>query len=498
VLRALQTQGGVSMANAVLDFEPVQRTGRRGLSDEPIPQRAPDQVRVLVADDDPLARHSVCHYLERFGYQTVEAADGRQAMQRMSDDIAIALLDLDMPKISGLKCLQFLREKFPETQAIVISGAGQIHDAVAAMKQGAIEYITKPFDPEQLLVHVVQAARNARVLWENRSLRAALGQSIPASEFSARSVASRRLVNQVARIAERDSTVLITGESGTGKTTIARMIHRHGPRSEHPFVAVNCASLPRDLIESELFGHAKGAFTGAVGERPGRAEIADGGTLFLDEIGDLPLELQPKLLTFLQDRTLQRVGSNEVKSVDVRVIAATHQDLADMCSQKRFRQDLFYRLNVLNLDVPPLRARREDMVDLADRVLQRIAGHHGNSRLQLDAAALERLQLHSWPGNIREFENVLERASAFCEGHLIRSEDLQMSDPHVGGQRPRATSNLSLAGRTLAEIEAIAILETLAACDGNKARSARELGISEKSIYNKMRRHGISAGEMGW
>ena len=484
------------MSNAVLKDNLVETDGRCVPSDDTESLRAHQGIRILVADDDPLARESVCHYLQRGGYQTVVAEDGRQAMERMSDDIPIALLDLDMPKASGLDCLEFLREKFPDTQAIVISGGSDISDAVAAMKQGAIEYVTKPFDPDELLTHVAQAAKNASLLHENRNLRAAMGQSISASGFSARSVASKKLLVQLERIAARDSTVLIMGESGTGKTTIARMIHQHGPRAEQPFVAVNCASLPRDLIESELFGHARGAFTGAVNERPGRAEIADGGTLFLDEIGDLPLELQPKLLTFLQDRTLQRVGSNDIKRVDVRVIAATHQDLAGMCQQKRFRQDLFYRLNVLSLDVPSLSQRREDLADLASSVLQRIAGRHGNGALQLDASAIERLQAHDWPGNIREFENVLERASAFCDGNLITAEVLQIDDRQISSQASETTAT-SLAGRTLAEIEALAILETLAACDGNKARSARELGISEKSIYNKMRRLNISSSDIG-
>jgi DNA-binding NtrC family response regulator len=269
------------------------------------------------------------------------------------------------------------------------------------------------------------------------------------------------------------------------------MIHQMGPRASKPFVVVNCASLPRDLIEAELFGHTKGAFTGATDDRPGRAEVADGGTLFLDEVGDLPLELQPKLLTFLQDRTFQRIGSNKEIQVDVRVIAATHQNLALMCEKKSFRPDLFFRLNVLNLAVPPLRERVEDIPELAREILRRIGSRRSCEPLQIDDQATRVLQSHQWPGNIRELENVLERASAFCEGTVITAGDLGIdgtSSPSPSGE-PAKTD--SLAGQTLNEIEQRAILETLEACSGNKALAARQLGISEKSIYNKMKRHGI-------
>ena len=356
------------------------------------------------------------------------------------------------------------------------------------MKEGAVEYITKPFNPEELLAHSAQALRNGSLVKENRSLRAAVGQAPQASEWTAESDGAKRVYQQARKVARLDSTVLITGQSGTGKTTIARMIHNSGERAAAPFVAVNCASLPRDLIESELFGHKKGAFTGATEDRPGRAEIADGGTLFLDEIGDLPLELQPKLLTFLQDRTLQRVGSNDVRTVDVRVIAATHQDLATMCQQNRFRQDLYYRLNVLNICMPSLSERRADIPNLANAVLQRISGRLGEP-ICIDAGAVAQLVDHSWPGNIRELENVIERAAAFCEDNTIRKSDIQIDSNGPDAMVP--AESMSLADMTLVEIETKAIVDTLEACGGNKARTARSLGISEKSIYNKMKRLGL-------
>jgi DNA-binding NtrC family response regulator len=444
--------------------------------------------RVLVADDEPLARFSMKRCLAGAGYDVVVAEDGRQAMDLMSDDIAIAMLDLQMPRASGLECLRFARERFPDMQVMMISGADDLRAAVEAMKEGAVEYITKPFNPEELLAHTAQAIRNGSLVKENRSLRAAVGQAPQTSKWTAQSDGAKRVHQQAKKVARLDSTILITGESGTGKTTIARMIHNSGKRADSPFVAVNCASLPRDLIESELFGHKKGAFTGATEDRPGRAEIADGGTLFLDEIGDLPLELQPKLLTFLQDKTVQRVGSNDVRTVDVRVIAATHQDLATMCQQNRFRQDLYYRLNVLNIGMPSLSERRADIPSLANAVLQRISGQLGLP-ICFDADAIAQLVSHSWPGNIRELENVIERAAAFCEDNTIRNADIQI-DSNTSDAMVQSELT-SLADMTLVEIETKAIVDTLEACDGNKARTARSLGISEKSIYNKMKRLGL-------
>jgi DNA-binding NtrC family response regulator len=299
------------------------------------------------------------------------------------------------------------------------------------------------------------------------------------------------LLGKIEKLAQLDSTVLLTGESGTGKTTIARMIHERGPRAGQPFVSVNCASLPRDLIEAELFGHVKGAFTGAADDRPGRAEIADGGTLFLDEIGDLPLDLQPKLLTFLQDKTLQRIGSNKVAKVDVRVIAATHQDLMGLCEQRRFRPDLYYRLNVLHLEVAALRDRRGDIPAVAQAVLDRISSRRGTGEIELEDQACRILQQHDWPGNVRELENILERASAFCENNRILARDLDLTPTALVGEVASTGDTSPFAGLTLKEIEKRALVETLKAEGGNKAMAARQLGISEKSIYNKLKRFGL-------
>jgi DNA-binding NtrC family response regulator len=451
-----------------------------------------EKTRILIADDEPVTRRMFSRYLENAGFEVIVATDGLDALRQMDPDVMVAVLDLNMPGMGGLECLKKMRGEFADTEVLIISGAGQIQDAVAALKAGACEFVTKPCEQDDLVAHVQQAIRTAKLSRENQRLRSAIDQPSPTSRFSAKSAVSRELVNKISKLAGLDSTILLTGESGTGKTTIARMIHDQGPRSSKPFIAVNCASLPRDLIEAELFGHVKGAFTGAAESRPGRAEIADGGTLFLDEIGDLPLDLQPKLLTFLQDRTLQRIGSNKEIKVDVRLIAATLQDLGEMCSQRRFRPDLYYRLNVLHLEVPALRDRRGDIPDLASTILERIARQRRCGEIRLNPEAARVLQQHDWPGNIREMENVLERASAFCEGEEILESDLSL-EPSVGSTPPKekVATTTSYVGLTLKEIEKRALLETLEAHNGNKAMAARQLGISEKSIYNKLRRFGL-------
>ncbi len=448
--------------------------------------------QILVADDDPVTLRMLSHYLKAAGFEVICARNGREATQQMSAEISVAIFDLEMPYKSGLDCLQFVKEHYHDTGVLVVSGKGEIADAVNAMKQGALEYITKPFDRDELVARVNHACWSTQLVRDNRGLREAVTVPAPSSEIVAHSESSQRLMHQVSRVVPLDTTVMITGESGTGKTTVARMIHQSGPRASSPFITVNCASLPRELVEAELFGHAKGAFTGATNDRPGRVEIADNGTLFLDEIGDLPLELQPKLLTFLQDRTFQRIGSNKVYSVDVRLIAATHQDLAAMCQAKRFREDLYFRLNVISLRVPSLRERGEDIADLAKHILARIGQRRGQPALPCDQEAMAALQNYHWRGNIRELENVLERASAFCEGDTIKREELTFDEGVTGTpETPLTPAEPVYASRTLAEVEKLAIIDTLQAAGGNKAEAARRLGISEKGIYNKMKRHEI-------
>ncbi len=453
-----------------------------------MPTPDPSACNILIADDEPLTLRMFQRYLELAGMVTVTAKDGQEAIAKMNQDIQVAILDLNMPGMTGLECMRNIRSEYPGTEILIISGVGQIPDAVAAMKAGACEFVTKPCEQEDLIARVQQALRTSQLSRENQQLRMLVEQPSSNTDFAATTEQSQDLLKKINKLAELDSTSLLTGESGTGKTTIARMIHNLGPRAGKAFVAVNCASLPRDLIEAELFGHVKGAFTDAGEHRPGRAEIADGGTLFLDEVGDLPLELQPKLLTFLHDKTFQRIGSNQEVQVDVRVISASHQDLAGLCEERRFRPDLYYRLNVLKLHIHALRERKGDIPTLAKAILARIAERRGIKNITLSEGACRRLINHNWPGNIRELENILERASAFCEHNRIAPEDLDLSPEVTNAHQAAAMVQASLAGQTLKEIEKRALIDTLEAEGGNKAMAARRLGVSEKSIYNKLRR----------
>jgi DNA-binding NtrC family response regulator len=452
-------------------------------------------IQVLVIDDDPVALLAVTRHLKSRGFDVISADTGEAGLSKVVEKTSVALIDLRMPGLDGFACLKYLRENHPTIKVIMLTASSDIDDAVTAMKEGAFQYISKPFDPGSLTQLVTKAHEAWKVQQENTELREVLSfPEVPAKLPDEKSKCNANVLKFVKRISKLDSTVFLGGESGTGKTTVARLIHQHGHRTNGPFIAINCASLPRELIESELFGHAKGAYTGAVKDRIGKAELASGGTLFLDEIGDLPLELQPKLLTFLQERVIQRVGCNVVRPVDVRLIFATHHDLAKMCSEKRFRQDLYYRLNVLSLHLPPLRDRIEEVSEIAKSIVKAICVRQNRPLIDLSQEAIASLKSYTWPGNIRELENVLERAISFSEKQEISPEELLFDS--VAQPLPQTTAsagpNTILAGMTLEDIEKKAILETLEHCQGNKAKTARMLGISEKSIYNKLKRHGLN------
>ena len=445
--------------------------------------------KVLLADDDRDLRHVIRVHLEEAGFDVVTAQDGAAALDLIREDFAAVVLDLKMPRASGLDILREVRARVPDCPVIMISGQGGIPDAVESMRQGAHQFLAKPFRPEELVAAVRQVVRSAALEEEANSLRQALRTPMRTSSLVAHSPAMHALKRQAERAAALDATALITGASGTGKSTLARLMHQLGPRSGGPFISVSCASLPRDLIEAELFGHERGAFTGAVAARPGRAEMAEGGTLFLDEIGDMPLDLQPKLLTFLQEREVQRIGGKRPRKVDVRVIAATHLDLEQMVRDRSFREDLYFRLNVLRLDMPTLAERREDMPELIATILQRIGKERGGYDFVLTPAAEGRLVRHEWRGNLRELENVLERTTAFCHGTLIDEHMLALDhsrstcvDPGAQPDRPH------LAGYTMEQIERWALIDTLDSVGGNKAAAARALGVCEKTIYNKLKR----------
>jgi len=448
---------------------------------------------IVAIDDDPLTLHLLSAHLNKAGYRTETAETGTAGLELVNDDTAVAVVDLKLPDLNGFQILQYLKEHHPTVQVIVLTGSDDVSDAVEAMRAGAFQFVTKPFDPSEFLVYVEKAIHSNKIADENRNLKQSYSQNVPVREMDAKGDVHSRLMQQVDQIASLDSTVFIGGETGTGKSTIARMIHQRSGRSAGPFVTVNCASLPRDLIQSELFGHTKGSFTGAIADRMGHAEVANGGTLFLDEIGDLPIDLQPKLLTFLQDRTVRRLGASESTKVDVRLITATHRDLAELCRQGAFRQDLYFRLLVLNLELPALRFRTGEFATIAENILQAICERQLMAPKTISDRAMDLLQQHSWPGNIRELENVLERATAFAKLDSIEPTDLLFSNVSLdqrgnSSSEQEASVGYSLAGKTLEQIERDAIVATLEMLGGNKAKTARTLGISEKSIYNKIKR----------
>ncbi len=447
--------------------------------------------KVLFVDDDPAIIDGLTRAIRQEAFETFTAHSAQEALAFLkSQKVEVIVADQYMPGMSGLELLQEVAHHYPHTLRFILTGHQDLALAQQAIQAETVfRFFTKPCHTFDLAISIRQGLHQKTLEQQNDNLRQAISSPRPSRVFDAHSLTMKSLCKHMKRITDLDSTVLITGESGTGKTSIARMIHESGCRAPHPFITVNCAALPRDLIESELFGHERGAFTGAISARPGRIELAEHGTLFLDEIGDMPLELQPKLLTFLDDRRVQRIGGKESRLMNVRVIAATNQDLAEHCQNKSFREDLYFRLNVFTLDVPPLRVRKQDLGELIDDTLMRIAQSRGHELYALSPEARQALFDYPWPGNIRELENILERSSAFCDAGQITYPDLSLPPQpcHRSSERSE-TEPYSAARKTLAQLESEALLHALDSCQGNKAAAARQLGISEKSIYNKLKR----------
>ena len=437
-------------------------------------------MKVLVVDDEKNIRESVERYLRLEGLETAGAENGLSAQRLLSEQaFAAAIVDLRMPGLDGLGLLAWLKEQGLRVPVIMISAYGEIRDAVEAMKLGARDYVVKPFDPEELVV------RLKRVL-ESRRLEAEveLAAAPEGLEVLGDSPAMREIRAMVEKVAGTPSTVLITGESGTGKEVIARLIHSLSGRADGPFVPVNVGGIPETLLESELFGYEKGAFTGADRRKPGMFELASTGTLFLDEIGDMPLPLQVKLLRVLADRRVQRLGGTLSIPVDARVISATNRDLDALVAAGRFREDLFYRLNVIRLSVPPLRERSGDLAPLVGRLIRRLNARLGKSVRGVDAQALEALRAYAFPGNVRELENLLERAMIFAD-----SDTLGLSDTSL----PAGAARAATAARSLDSLEREAIVNALRRWEGSRTRTAAELGISRRTLLNKIKEYGITA-----
>jgi two-component system, NtrC family, response regulator AtoC len=443
---------------------------------------------VLIVEDEANMRRVLSALLERDGFRTFEAPDGGAALELLKREPVDAILtDLRMPKMNGLELLEAVRRAHPEIPVVMLTAHGTVGSAVEALKQGAFDYLTKPFDPDEIR-QVMEKAVSTRLL-------AAREARLPADEdpeplLLGSSQALAEVKHVIERVAPTPANVLITGESGTGKEIVARSLHRASACKNGPFVKVNCAAIPEGLLESELFGYEKGAFTGAVGRKPGRFELADGGTLFLDEIGEMPLSAQPKLLRAIQEGRFYRVGGTETLHVSVRLVAATNRDLREEVRTGRFREDLFYRLHVVPIHLPPLRERPEDIPMLARLFVERFAGKLHRPVSGIDPLAMDLLRAHTWPGNIRELENAIERATLLCDGTTVMARDLP---PELQAPAPRQSSSTEptpLRERIRAatqRIERDAILEALRMTEGNVTRAARKLGLSRRGLQLKMK-----------
>ena len=455
-----------------------------------------DAATLLVADDDPGLRESLQRTLTRAGHRVLLAPDGRAALEQLqSGGVDLVLTDLKMPGLTGLELLRAAKEVAPDVDVILLTAFGTVEEAVSAMKDGAYDFLTKPFRGEQLLKLVTKALERRQLIQQNRALQKQLEALRGKGQIIGASPAFRRTMTLVEQVADSSANVLIQGESGTGKELVARRIHELSPRHAGPFVAVNCAALPETLLESELFGYEKGAFTGAAGRKEGRFELADAGTLFLDEVADLSLVTQPKILRVLQEGEFEHLGGTRTLRVDVRIVAATNADLATRVREKKFREDLYYRLNVINVHVPPLRERRDDIRMLVQHFVRLYAAKN-NRRLEgLSEDAMRRLETYGWPGNVRELENVIERGVVLTRGALIDVQDL----PHeiAGGEAQGAVSQgiSALIGVPLGEIERRLLEETLRVTGGNKTRAAQLLGIDVRTVARKLERQEDDAEE---
>ncbi len=439
-------------------------------------------MRILLVDDEARFCQLTAENLKAAGYDVDNLTDGNEALQRLKrGSYDVVITDLKMVPVDGMAILAAAKESNPETEVVMITGYGTIALAVEAMRQGAFDFITKPVSLNHLLAVLKKIALLHQTRKENLLLRQELKTTSRFAELVGESQALNQVRNLVNKVAPSDATILITGESGTGKELVARMIHRASPRGQKPFVVMHAAALPEALLESELFGYEKGAFTGATNTKPGRLEQAQGGTLFLDEIGEIPGQFQIKLLRFLQDKTFVRLGGNQTITVDTRIIAATNRNLIEEVRQGKFREDLYYRLAVFPIQMPPLREHKEDIPALCDHILSRLGYNRG-----LSDEVIEVLQAYDWPGNVRELENVLERALILSGGEEIKPTHIQFPEPAklIPNAEPGKLGSLE-------EQERIMVLEALKRTGGNKSKAAKILGITRRMLYTKIAKYGI-------
>ncbi len=467
---------------------------------------------LLLVEDEADFRDSCARWMKRKGHQVTAVSSGAEALGICeTQDFDVALFDMNMPGMSGLELLQRVQAMDTPMEVIILTGQGTIESAVASMKLGACDFLTKPCSLGDLEHHCLLASNRGKLRKENRQLKALISRQRPAMELIGDSAAMSQIVRLISKVAPTDKPVLIQGESGTGKEVVARAIQENSLLSDEPFVTINCAALPEQLVESELFGHQKGAFTGAVVEKPGLFEIADGGTLFIDEIGELPLSLQPKLLRVLEDGSMRRIGSHKERIVNVRIIAATNRNLSDEVKAGKFREDLYYRINVLSLQLPPLRQRTGD--------IDRLVDHFTPEGWQVEADVRSALNLYAWPGNVRQLINVLQRATILADANVITINDLPVEITNrqapIGSSNPVAVGEPSASSITAAPIHTSGqhnvpmaqpstklddiakahVLEILAAENNNKARAARKLGIHRRKLYRLLERFAQAEAE---
>lgn len=448
--------------------------------------------RILVVDDDPSLRRVLQVQLEQEGYEVVVTASAQQALSVLQlRQLDLVITDLKLPGMSGLELLKQIHSQYPQMIIIMLTAFGTVDTAVEAMKTGAYDYLTKPVHPDEMSVVVRRALDHVRLVEQVRTLRLSLNQKYGFENILGRSPALLEVLDMAERAAHSSSTVLIRGETGTGKELLARAIHFNSSRSDSPLVTINCGAIPKELLESELFGHRRGSFTGAVGDKKGRIELADGGTLFLDEIGEMSPDLQVKLLRLIQEGEIEKIGSEARIKVDVRIIAATHRELQAMIEDGSFREDLYYRLAVIPLVMPSLRERSEDIPDLVQHFFRKSQDKNKRTDLAMPPALLPYFTRYRWPGNVRELENVVERIVVLARGGDIAVEDLPLFLRQEKAGIDALEIDLPPQGVSLEAIEKELILRALRMCDWNQTRAARYLDISRKTLIYRIEKHGI-------
>jgi DNA-binding NtrC family response regulator len=451
-----------------------------------------ERAKILLIEDEEISRESLTRLLKSAGYPVKGVASGEKALQSLAmEQFDIIVTDLFLPDINGIDILKKVKETSPQIEVILITGHASAETAVKAMKEGAFDYITKPLNFDELQIILTKAVEKHLLLSENVYLRKQLSDKYGFANIIGNSAAMQQVFSRMARIANTDSTVLILGESGTGKELVAKAIHYNGTRKEKPFIAVNCAAIPENLLESELFGHLKGSFTGAIRDKIGKFEAANLGTIFLDEIGTMPMHLQTKLLRVLQEQEVERVGSTKPIKLDVRVLSATNINLDEEVRKGNFREDLFYRLNVIPIRIPPLRERVDDILSLTKHFIEKNCREMKRPVMSIAKEAMEMLEMYNWPGNVRELENVVERMVALTDGKYITMQDIPT------GIREQVLTKVTERGidmaKTISELEKQMITEALTLSKGVKAQAAAMLKLNRTTLVEKMRRLGIDS-----